>query len=470
MKKSTIALSIIGLLGVATIGGSYFTGKIAEEKFNDYITQTNQYFQKHSSDAFGAEIKEVKFERHWFSSDVSYMLDLKIGESKIPLQYNDKLYHGPFPMNRVMLGKLAPVAASLESNINTPTELKEWVATPLLGTARTDIGYDESYSGVATLNPIKGQYPEGSFKLELDKTVIKFDTDKNFNGSMSYQTPVIKYTVNETNGIIDGTDFQAEFKRDEAYRFLSNGKFDAKIKSIKISEPENNDVILENFQSKGTQNIKDGRYISQSITNTDIKFAHLEKSASLGKFTFDSDMDIDAKSYDEVMNAAIYKPEASAQLEQVVEQLLAKQPKLNIKALNLENNKGKNHLSLAVNLTKLPSEDENKSLKDMLSVFKQSALNLVINIPAAEEMMKQFATLEPATNEQDSSSAIKAAMEEIKGQAVQSGLFSVSDQEIKSNITIDNGEVKLNGRPVSEEELQMAFFVIAMGLGGLLGN
>ena len=182
MKKSTIALSIIGLLGVVTIGGSYFTGKIAEEKFNDYITQTNQYFQKHSSDAFGAEIKEVKFERHWFSSDVSYMLDLKIGESKIPLQYNDKLYHGPFPMNRVILGKLAPVAASLESNINTPTELKEWVATPLLGTARTDIGYDESYSGVATLNPIKGQYPEGSFKLELDKTVIKLYNDKNIKG------------------------------------------------------------------------------------------------------------------------------------------------------------------------------------------------------------------------------------------------------------------------------------------------
>lgn len=470
MKKSSIALSVIGLLGVVTVGGSYFSGKIAEEKFNEYIAKSNQYYQKHSFGDFSAEIKDVKFERHWFSSDVSYTLDLKIGESKIPLKSNDKLYHGPFPMNRVMLGKFSPLAASLESKANTPEELKAWVATPVLGTSRMDIGYDESYSGEATLNPIKGQYPEESFKFELDKMVITFDSDKNFNGSVSYQIPVIKYTLNETNGIIDGVDAQIELKQDEAYRFLSNGKFDAKIKSIKISEPENNDVILENFQAKGALNIKDGRYISQNTVNTDIKLKRLEKSASLGKFTFDLDTDVDAKSYDGIMNALVHKPEETTQIEQAVQQLLAKQPKLSIKALSLENSKGKNHLSLAVNLAKLPSEDENKSLKESLSAFKESALNLVINIPATEEMMKQFATLEPTANEQDLSSTIKAAMEEIKGQAVQSGLFSVSDQEIKSNITIDNGEVKLNGRPVSEEELQMAFFVIAMGLGGLLGN
>lgn len=465
MKKSSITLSIIGLLGVVTIGGSYFTGKIAEEKFNDYITQTNQYFQKHSSDAFGAEIKEVKFERHWFSSDVSYTLDLKIGESKIPLKSNDKLYHGPFPMNRVMQGKFSPLAASLESNINTPAELKEWVATPLLGTARTDIGYDESYSGVATLNPIKGQYQDVVF--EFDKTTATFDSDNNFNGTMTYQMPSLKYSIssNPLSILFEDFELQTELKNVDGYRFIGNNTFDTQVKSIKVVTPENNDIILENVQSKGSNKIENGRFITQNMLNANVKLAHLEKTASIGKINFDLNTDLDAKTYDD-LNEALISFNTTRDLASVnknVEQLLTKQPTFNLKTLSLENEKGKNNLSLMLNLDKLPSE-QIKSLKEALSIFKQSTLDVVLNLPASEEMMKQLYLLEPAANEQVAQNVVAATLNGVKEQVQQSGLFIISESDIKAKLEINNGEVKLNDKVVPEKDLEMIMFMLMMGL------
>lgn len=464
MKKSSIALSVIGLLGAVTVGGSYFSGKVAEEKFNDYIAQTNLYLQKHNSDVVSAEIKEVKFERHWFSSDVSFTLEFKLNNESMVIKSDDKLYHGPFPLNRVMLGKLMPVAGSLESNINSLGENTLFTA-PLSGTARTDLGYNGSYSGVATFNPNKGQYQDVVF--EFDKTTATFDSDNNFNGTMTYQMPSLKYSIssNPLSILFEDFELQAELKNVDGYRFIGNNKFDTQVKSIKVVTPESNDIILENVQSKGSNKIENGRFITQNMLNANVKLAHLEKTASIGKINFDLNADLDAKTYDDLNEALISfnTTRDLANVDKNVEQLLTKQPKLNLKTLSLENEKGKNNLSLTLNLDKLPSE-QIKSLKEALSIFKQSTLDVVLNLPASEEMMKQLYLLEPAANEQVAQNVVAATLNAVKEQAQQSGLFIISESDIKAKLEINNGEVKLNDKVVPEKDLEMIMFMLMMGL------
>ena len=54
MKLSNIALSLVVVLGAVATGGSWYTGKQAEEKYSQLISQANQELKK--LEVYGAKI------------------------------------------------------------------------------------------------------------------------------------------------------------------------------------------------------------------------------------------------------------------------------------------------------------------------------------------------------------------------------------------------------------------------------
>lgn len=63
MKLSNIALSLVVVLGAVATGGSWYTGKQAEEKYSQLISQANQELKKLEVYGAKAQIKEVNFTR-----------------------------------------------------------------------------------------------------------------------------------------------------------------------------------------------------------------------------------------------------------------------------------------------------------------------------------------------------------------------------------------------------------------------
>lgn len=129
MKLSKITLSVVAVIGVVAVGGSWYTGKQVEEKYQELVTQANHQFEQLSGE-FGANIafKDVQIERHFFSSEAKYRLEVDLGDGeKLDFIGNDKIHHGPLPLNRLAKFNFLPVMMSTESKLQAPTQFKKFV-------------------------------------------------------------------------------------------------------------------------------------------------------------------------------------------------------------------------------------------------------------------------------------------------------------------------------------------------------
>lgn len=124
MKLTKITLALAGILGIAVVGGSWYTGQQAEQRYQQLVQQGNQSLKSLKIYGIDAEIKDVKFERYFFSSDVKYTLEVGTVDERYQLQGDDKLFHGPLPLNRLSQVNLMPAMMSVESKLYLPEKFK----------------------------------------------------------------------------------------------------------------------------------------------------------------------------------------------------------------------------------------------------------------------------------------------------------------------------------------------------------
>lgn len=148
MKFSKIALSVAAIVSVIAVGGSWYTGKQAESRYQQLVELSNKQLKGLESHGIFAEIKDVKLERHFFSSDVAYRLEAKVDGEKFVVDGQDKFYHGPFPLNRLSQFKLFPVVASLQSKFTLPEQWQQKLQRTELGEGVADFAYSGVIDGV----------------------------------------------------------------------------------------------------------------------------------------------------------------------------------------------------------------------------------------------------------------------------------------------------------------------------------
>lgn len=197
MKLTKITLALAGILGIAVVGGSWYTGQQAEQRYQQLVQQGNQSLKSLKIYGIDAEIKDVKFERYFFSSDVKYTLEVGTVDERYQLQGDDKLFHGPLPLNRLSQVNLMPAMMSVESKLYLPEKFK--LQTPFTE-GQTDISYAGNLSGEFSLNAFKGE------TWDLAKTQIEFEYDPaQKSGKFSSQIPSYQYQ-DQTNTRIEIQD------------------------------------------------------------------------------------------------------------------------------------------------------------------------------------------------------------------------------------------------------------------------
>ncbi|KAE9540407.1 YdgA family protein [Ursidibacter maritimus] len=471
MKLSTIAISVAVVIGAVATGGSWYTGKQVEEKYSELVTLGNNTLKQFELYGVKAEIKDVKVERHFFSSDISYNLEAETGGETYVLKGSDKLYHGPLPINRLMKGNLVPAMVSSEGKIITPEQLKSYFTKPEVFTHQTTM----SYSGDTS-----GQFSTSGFKLDdaiwnISDTSGEFTLAKSGDYQLAIDVPMLSLLDPITKMEYNGLRYEVKGKKtSDTYRYLTIGDYTMSADSFSISSADANkpSLTLNKITSKGDAKLVNEDYDLSGDFSSQVVVKNQSEELDLGQLKADISMKLDAKSSDELIVYSLQMQagseltdEQNAKVEEISKTLLSKEPQLHIKDISLTNSKGKNQLALLLNL-KATDFNNMGSTADVLNIFKQSILDTTLNISALEELAKQIASVDPeqrSTAEQ----AAKAQVEQLVLQAKNSGLAVVDSENIKLKLEIDEGKVKLNGNDVPENQVENALFFIMLGLAGL---
>ena len=134
MKKSTVAGGVIVVLAGAWLGGTWYTGKRLEAEAPARLAELNQRLARVYPD-YGMKIEQVSFQRGFFSSHARYGLsmvgkDQDLGHPQLPegaLQVDVTADHGPFPLQALAHGDLAPQLAWVHSEIVQTDALKPMI-------------------------------------------------------------------------------------------------------------------------------------------------------------------------------------------------------------------------------------------------------------------------------------------------------------------------------------------------------
>ncbi|MBF0785681.1 YdgA family protein [Muribacter muris] len=460
MKLSKIALSVIALVGIAGVGGSYFTGKQAEQRYPNMFAQANLQLKRLEAQGIKAEFKDLQFERHWFSSEAKYVFEINADSKQYRIQGEDTLYHGPFPLNRLQKGNIIPMAISGDSRMIFPDELKDLInnQTAFLN-SHTNLSYTGNLTSVIHTQPLKST----SFEMAATETQLdgKLSGDL-FSGLTTTVLPKLKFTDNNITIEVDNLAYKANLAAPSDFVHLDLGTLSATIDNIAIKNNiQRTAIAYQNIRLNGNNNLKGERYEGDANINFDLVLSTPTAQTSLGKLTFNSLMESDAKLTNE-FNAYLksFLLERSPQSFEKWHNLVKKGIKIHITPLKLSNDQGELSLELVANgkpfeTVATPSQ--------ALALLQKSHFKVKFDLPVIKGLINQMAQVQGATPEQASQQADYVVAELIH-QLKQTQAVNIDDKQITADLQIDEGKVLLNGKALSDAEVQNALIMLMFSL------
>lgn len=471
MKLSTIAVSVIVGLGVVVTGGSWYSGKQFEQRSSKFSAEINEQLAllKPIYD-IDAKVKNIKLDRHLFSSDISYEIEAITMDKTDIFQGKGKVYHGPLPLNQVVKGNLIPTAVSIETNVIAPERLKEIFSSLDFLSTTFNIGYQESISGNVVVKPY---HITNTLNIEqkADGITSDFKIDKLGNGYADIYTPLLNSSNTKSNQRIDleQANIHLNWEKKADYPYLANFDVGIKAKSYKVSpiNPMENSIKVSFSDVNYTADSKLNKnvYDSTGKMSAKLDIATQNSQQSFGILKLDTFSSFDAKAINELVAHIIgNKNLISEDMWGFVKILTSYPLKLQINNFSLENEKGKNELALIVNSDNLETDVQN--FTQIIKLFKQSSFSMKLNISALEQLLTQLYSLQPKSNIVPEVIA-KEQIKELIYNAKASELAVVDPENIQVTVEIDGGKVKLNGKEVPEKKVGMAIVMIMFGLSGM---
>ncbi|HDL5288235.1 TPA: DUF945 family protein, partial [Mannheimia haemolytica] len=252
----------------------------------------------------------------------------------------------------------------------------------------------------------------------------------------------------------------------ESYPNLTLGKGSGKINAIEFKSKDGKLSQIKDVVVKGDNLLKGDRLISTG----DLEAATFNiEGVEMGKLKMDMAYDLDAKLTNDITpllsNPQTLENEKTGEL---LLQLLAKSFKFHINNFSLENSKGKVDLALLLNMAQFDPQNLG-NMQAVLQALSTSKFTSNINRQYAEDIIRQVSIVTEKLGEEEAKAFAKQQVDAVflNAGVEQYGLRKVDDNNVKIELTIDNGKVNLNGRELTEDELQMALFMIVMGAGSL---
>lgn len=466
MKLSKIALSVVAVLGVAVVGGSWYTGKQVEEKYQELVATANNQL-KQVSNEFGAniELKDVQIDRHFFSSDAKYRLEVDFGDGKkLDFIGNDKLHHGPLPLNRLAKLNLAPVMMSAESKLQAPEPFKKLMGEHI-GSGVSNISYSGDIKGDFEISPIK--YGDEAGFIEVTPIKLEYShahNAKSIDGTV--ELDAFKVMIKDLDFQMQGVSYEMQAEVNGDYPNLTFGAGSGKVKDIEFKFKHGQSSQIKEIVVKSDNLLKGERLIATgSLTAESFNLGGVE----MGKLKMDMAYDLDAKLTNDI-TPLLSNPETieNQQTTELLLKLLEKSAKFHINNFSFENSKGKVDLALMLNMAQFDLEHLGK-IQDVLKVLSTSKFTSNINREYAEDIIRKTSIVTDKLSEEEAKAFAKQQVDAIflKAEAEQYGLRKVDENNVKIELSVENEKLIVNGRELTGDEIEMALFMIMMGASSL---
>ncbi|MFZ7187232.1 YdgA family protein [Avibacterium avium] len=456
MKKSALSIGLIAILGGAWCGGAWYTGKIAEQKYNDYIQFSNQRLQQSFADTgYSVKINNAVLNRGFFSSDVRYQLEIKGEELNGTIPFVGKIHHGPITLNDFSFA-LFSANTEVEKTQDTQAYFADNGKNPLRTV--TTMSYGQEIKGKVYSDVAHKTADQVEMAWNLDG---KFDLDQQGYGKS--EIDVSKFSLIMDNK--DRLDIEnLKGKSDISptpWKNIYQGDTDISIEKISLHKAENNlDLVLDKLEIENKINEKDG-FIDMNF-DYDVKNILLDNKPITGLKFKGTLSHILGNAVNRLNEIDEYDLNSDEIFHQIQQEILANQPVLNIDKLELFNDKGKALEGEAkIALSKVfQTSLQNEKIFDAFDTFK---INAESEKKALVQLVKNLFATNPRTqqiSEQEVENTVQQYLEEI----AKNNFIMLKDNKANFKVFLDKDKQKLifNNKEMSEMDIRIAMILLIM--------
>lgn len=479
MKKSTGFLAAIAVVVVAYVGATWYVGKQARQTIEYAVEQANGRMARAGVAralmaqpmAHSAKLTVAEYRRHVFSSDIVYSLQLQDDKGQThEFLLGDHLQHGPFPLNAVLAGKLAPMLAFSQTRLLPSAATQGWFDSldgqhPLTGV--THVGFGGSATSDWVFKPVN--VVEQDEVLKFSGGVVQAVFDNNFtDSSVVGGFDLIDYSnrSGDARFLAKDISFQYENKSEDNAAHMSST---SRVAHLGLELADQEPLTLQGVAMRVSSD-QAGDLLGGAVH---YDFGRIQSgSIDLGSFS------LEAKGRDVSMSAlseltSVYEAlsdrhgpdntywqlssSEAVQLQEKALAVLATNPVLAIDPVVWKNNQGESRAKLTLELTR-PAQVEGVVSIDMLMQQMLHALELELSIDKAM-FVEAMVRLQGVANKTEAA----ALYDEFANRLHTFGLVSATDPAAVAKIVYRDSQVDVNGKVMAAPQfLQRALLVFLM--------
>ncbi|MBN6710697.1 YdgA family protein [Haemophilus haemoglobinophilus] len=467
MKKSQISIAILGLFGAVWTSSTWYTGKVAEQEYLKYVENVNQKLATQATlPIFRAEINDLQFKRGFFSSDISYKVDLTIIGRQYEIPFKGKLYHGPITLNDFSFALFSSENEMVKNELTSPW-FKDDKTNPLQITYA--LGYDKRIRSKA-----KSDVAVNTDKMLVDWAINStFNTDMDGFGQGELHLNEMSMTGLSGDQIVvklkEGV-IHADLQPIENLAHLFKGTYSINVKDMDISSLKEQDfkVKLKNLNNTVTMAEKEGfvdigvgyklddlLWAGQSFFGGELntQFKHINASALNNIFVISQ-------------NAATggYVNLQDDLVMQESKNILNNAPEIKVSPLMLWNSKGKIFANL--DLALVNEVEKIAASQTILGLFNRLSANVELDKAVIKEFIRLI-QIQKLQNNEMAEQIAEETVNELYLQAIGSNAFVVNGDKLTLTMNLEDNKLKFNNKFFTDEEVR--FLLILSGIGYKLG-
>lgn len=491
MKKTTITVCILIMLGTIWTGAAWLTGKKIENRLNELVQQSNTTFSQMIPTA-GITITQQNYQRGIFSSTAQLIIEpLHQGNTgNAPLSgpniiiVDEKIEHGPLPFSQLTQFKFMPAMATIRGKlINTeiikPLFARLPNAVPL--TSNTRVSYWGAVTSEINLLPVDFTDKETGEHIATSASAMKIDYDGKQN-NVKLNTTMDEITVTlpgdeaEPVMLIRFSGLSLDSDTHQGIMGIPLGEQVLELKNITATQNSNNVIKLDGLTLQNSVSA-DNKTLSWKMQYALNNLMQHDQSLGHGQLILTLSP-INLTSLQQFSDNVRPHTEQQTDSEEAYLQtwlthlplLLKDNPEINIAPLSWKNSQGESHVNLAVRLSD-PSiatsqysrhndndaddsddddnndinPDERKLTRDVDSVIKTLNGHLSIDKKMARELITNWLI----TEGDDENTAEARADKQVKmlSQKLQAmGIAVERNNQITSSVQYVAGKVTVNGK------------------------
>ncbi|MBO1113939.1 DUF945 family protein [Bordetella petrii] len=493
MKKAVgITAGVVIVLAAGWLGATWYTGKRIEAEAPARLEEVNQKLADALSGmGFGVTIKQIGYERHFFTSQARYGVSLvkgPDGPEDLPqgtAEFVSRIQHGPFPKDALARGHLMPALAFVHAELAANDDLKPLFeltkgATPLW--SDTIVSYNGDSTGTAGLAPIEfskdgdvlkfsGAHAEGRYIRSTQNSIGRVTIDQVALDASKSDQPV---KLNLAGLVFDVDTRMGQFG-------LGVGSSSAQVERIDIQDLDTEtQVALQGLgytavlaESGSNLNLEAGYRIGQIQVNGK-DFGKGQANLKLERLDGKAVNDL-SKLYNQIVQEvgegstadAALTDERRQALLQLGRQLLAGNPSMRLDPVLWQTAKGESRLSVAIDLAKPAALDAAPPAADNLQAIVQQAIKgidvkVALSKPMAQDLIAQYMQGQGLDAQQASAEA-DDQVRSLAGMAEMLNLGKNDGDKLVASFQYADGKANLNGNEIPADEL---FGNLLGGLGG----